>query len=203
MIEDRSQRARVLARFVRNLRTLRDRAGLSQEDAAILAGLHRTEISLLERYERMPRAETLVRIFSVLESDAWDLLDGLAWDLYGRLADPRVDVDRPTVADSRGRRAVADPWERFGLLLTRERLRARLRQDEVGWLVQMHRAEISLMERGGRQPRLDVLLQLAAAVETRAPELLDGIHWIPGEIAVVRGGYVVRAEQLVLEDGCV
>jgi transcriptional regulator with XRE-family HTH domain len=202
MIEDWSQRARILARFVRNLRTLRDRAGLSQEDAAILAGLHRTEISLLERYERMPRAETLVRIFSVLESDAWDLLDGLAWELDGQAALP-AEVEHPTVADSRGRRAVANPWERFGLLLTRERLRARLRQDEVGWLVQMHRTEISLMERGGRQPRLDLLLQLAAAVETRAPELLSGIHWIPGDISVVRGGYVVRAEQLALEDGCV
>jgi transcriptional regulator with XRE-family HTH domain len=202
MLEDRSQRAQILARFVRNLRTLRDRAGMSQEEAAIRAGLHRTEISLLERYERMPRAETLVRIFSVLDSDAWDLLDGLAWDLDGRPAD-RAGVDHPTLADSRTRRAVANPWERFGVLLTRERLRARLRQDEVGWLLQMHRTEISLMERGGRQPQLDVLLQLAAAVETRAPELLAGIYWIPGEIAVVRGGYVVRAEQLALEDGCV
>jgi len=199
MIEDREQRARVLARFVRNLRTLRDRAGLSQEDAAIRAGLHRTEISLLERYERMPRAETLVRIYSVLESDAWDLLDGLMWDLDGQ--SPAAEVDRPTLPDGRRRRAVVNPWERFGLLLTRERLKARLSQAELGAMLQVYRPEVSLIERGGRQPRLDLLLQLAAAVETRAPELLSGIYWIPSEVTVARGGYVVKAEQLVLEDG--
>lgn len=54
MLDDRNQRIRILVRFVRNERRLRERAGLSQVDTAFLAGIHHTEISLLERYERMP-----------------------------------------------------------------------------------------------------------------------------------------------------
>jgi transcriptional regulator with XRE-family HTH domain len=200
MIEDRGQRARALARFVRNERRLRERAGLTQEDAAIRAGLHRTSISLLERYERMPRVGTLVRIVGALDSDPWDLLEGLAWELDHRPTEWPVG-DGPSFPDGRRRLAIPNPMDRFGLLLSRQRLRARLRQGELAHLVQIHRTEISLIERGGRQPRLDVLLQLAAAVETGPADLLDGIHWIPGGITRTRGGYMVKAEQLTLEMG--
>jgi transcriptional regulator with XRE-family HTH domain len=47
-------------RFAQNLLTLRKKAGLSQEALAEASGLHRTEISLLERRKRSPRVETLV-----------------------------------------------------------------------------------------------------------------------------------------------
>ncbi len=80
------------------------------------------------------------------------------------------------------------PAERFGLLLTRRRLHAALSQEELARLVGLHRTEISLVERGGRRPRLDTLLQLAAAVETEPAELLDGMQWVPGP-----GGYVIGA----------
>jgi transcriptional regulator with XRE-family HTH domain len=41
--------AEVARRFGRNLRRARRRAGLSQERLGVAAGLHRTEIGLLER----------------------------------------------------------------------------------------------------------------------------------------------------------
>lgn len=201
MLDDRDQRIRVLVRFVRNERRLRERAGLSQADTAFLAGLHRTEIGLLECHERMPRAGTLVRIFSALGSDPWELLEGLAWELDGRQADPWV-ADRPSVPDARRRQAVPDPMGRFGLLLTRQRLRAGLRQEEVGRMLRMHRTEISLIERGGRRPRLDVLLQLAAAVETGPADLLSGIHWIPGD-TITGGRYVAPAGHSCRPEGSV
>jgi transcriptional regulator with XRE-family HTH domain len=50
----------VRTQFAANLRTHRNRAGLSQEALADLCGLHRTEISLLERCKRSPRLETIV-----------------------------------------------------------------------------------------------------------------------------------------------
>ncbi len=199
MLDDRDQRIRILVRFVRNERRLRERAGLSQVDASFLAGIHRTEISLLERYERMPRAGTLVRILGALGSDPWELLEGLAWELEGQAAEP-AEVGRPSLPDVRRRLAVPDPMWRFGLLLTRQRLRAGLRQEEVGRLLRMHRTEISLIERGGRQPRLDVLLQLAAAVETGPADLLSGIHWIPGD-TITGGRYLAPAGQLALLEG--
>jgi transcriptional regulator with XRE-family HTH domain len=46
--------------FAHNLRTHRERSGLSQEALAEACNLHRTEISLLERCKRSPRLETLV-----------------------------------------------------------------------------------------------------------------------------------------------
>jgi transcriptional regulator with XRE-family HTH domain len=46
--------------FAENLRTHREKSGLSQEALAEACNLHRTEISLLERCKRSPRLETLV-----------------------------------------------------------------------------------------------------------------------------------------------
>jgi transcriptional regulator with XRE-family HTH domain len=83
---------------------------------------------------------------------------------------------------------VITPSERFGLLLTRRRLHAALSQQDLAHLVRIHRTEVGLLERGGRRPRLDTLLQLAAAVESEPAELLDGIRWVPGT-----AGYVLRA----------
>jgi len=146
----------------------------------------------------MPRVGTLVRIVGALGSDPWDLLEGLAWEL-DRLPTEWAVGDGPSVPAGRRRLVAPNPMERFGLLLTRQRLRARLRQGELGDLLRIHRTEISLIERGGRQSRLDVLLRLAAAVESLPADLLDGIHWVPGGITQIRGGYVVKAEQLILE----
>jgi transcriptional regulator with XRE-family HTH domain len=48
--------------FGNNLKAQRQRAGLSQERLAELADLDRTEISLLERGQRMPRLDTIVSL---------------------------------------------------------------------------------------------------------------------------------------------
>ena len=49
-------------RFAENLRRERAAAGISQERLGFLCGLHRTEISLLERGERDPRLSTVIRL---------------------------------------------------------------------------------------------------------------------------------------------
>lgn len=69
----------VSAWFARNLKRCRQRSGLSQEELAYRAGLHRTEVSLLERGARTPRADTIVRLAGGLEVPAGELLDGLEW----------------------------------------------------------------------------------------------------------------------------
>ncbi len=65
--------------FGQNLACARREAGLSQEELAIRASLHRTAVGQLERGERAPRAETLVKLSGALGIDPAILLEGLSW----------------------------------------------------------------------------------------------------------------------------
>jgi transcriptional regulator with XRE-family HTH domain len=59
-----------------NLRGLRNRAGLSQEELGERCELDRTEISLLERGLRFPRLDTVVKLARALELESpGELLD--------------------------------------------------------------------------------------------------------------------------------
>lgn len=66
-------------RFAANLRRERKRAGLSQEHVGVLAGLHRTEVSHLERARRTPRIDTLVKLAGALHIGPHELLKGIEW----------------------------------------------------------------------------------------------------------------------------
>ena len=66
-------------RFAANLVRIRKEADLSQEELAIMASIHRTEISLLERGVRLPRLDTLIKIAASLEVTADELLAGIGW----------------------------------------------------------------------------------------------------------------------------
>lgn len=69
----------VRQQFADNLRHHRERRDLSQEALAAICGLHRTEISLLERRKRSPRLETIVILARGLElRSAGELLKGVS-----------------------------------------------------------------------------------------------------------------------------
>lgn len=70
----------VAERFARNLLHARKSAGLSQEEFAFRAGLHRTEVGLLERGVRMPRIDTLAKLAGALGIEPVALIEGIAWD---------------------------------------------------------------------------------------------------------------------------
>lgn len=70
----------VAERLGANFRRARNDADLSQEEVGIRADLHRTEIGLLERGERIPRIDTLVKLAGAVSAPASDLLPGLGWD---------------------------------------------------------------------------------------------------------------------------
>jgi transcriptional regulator with XRE-family HTH domain len=73
----------VAHRFGENLREARKRADLSQEQLGVRAGLHRTEIGLLERGTRVPRIDTLIRIAFSLGVPPGNLLTGMDWTPSG------------------------------------------------------------------------------------------------------------------------
>ena len=67
-------------RFAANLVKARHAAGLSQEELAFRAGVHRTQVSLLENGNRLPRFETLIKLAGALGVSVADLTDGISWE---------------------------------------------------------------------------------------------------------------------------
>lgn len=65
--------------FGENLVRLRKVAGLSQEQLAFAADLHRTEIGMLERGARMARIDTLAKLAGALGVTPNDLMAGIVW----------------------------------------------------------------------------------------------------------------------------
>lgn len=74
--------------------------------------------------------------------------------------------------------------ERFAENLVRARNRSDFSQEELGLRAELHRTEISLLERGTRVPQIDTLIKLASALSVSPAELLDGLAWNRGEFPV-------------------
>jgi transcriptional regulator with XRE-family HTH domain len=68
---------------------------------------------------------------------------------------------------------------RFARNLFELRRAADLSQEELAFRATIHRTQISLMESGGRLPRLDTLVKLAGALECSVAELTVGMAWEP------------------------
>jgi transcriptional regulator with XRE-family HTH domain len=62
-----------------NLKRCRRAAGLTQEQLAHISGLHPTYVSLLERGQRNPGFEIMVKLTGALGIEANDLHKGVAW----------------------------------------------------------------------------------------------------------------------------
>ena len=72
------------------------------------------------------------------------------------------------------------PQERFAANLRRARTSFGISQEELGDRCDLHRTEISLLERAGREPRLGTIVKLAGSLEITPAELVAGIAWSPG-----------------------
>ena len=67
------------------------------------------------------------------------------------------------------------PVERFAANLRSAREAARLSQEALADASDMHRTEISLLERAQREPRLTTIVKLAKALAVPPARLLEGI----------------------------
>ena len=70
----------IAALFGDNLKRVRREAGVSQDELAVRASVHRTEISQLERGLRVARIDTLIKLAASLEASPAELLAGIAWE---------------------------------------------------------------------------------------------------------------------------
>jgi transcriptional regulator with XRE-family HTH domain len=69
----------VARQFGANLSRLREQSGVTQEELAFRASLHRTEIGLLERGGRIPKIDTLAKLAGALEVEPGTLFEGIRW----------------------------------------------------------------------------------------------------------------------------
>lgn len=69
----------VAGQFGDNLARCRKLADLSQDELSVMASVHRTEISQLERGLRVARIDTLAKLCGSLEIDPAELMVGINW----------------------------------------------------------------------------------------------------------------------------
>lgn len=69
------------------------------------------------------------------------------------------------------------PRERFSASLRKARRAAGISQQELGDRCDLHRTEISLLERGGREPRLGTIIKLSSALGVAPESLCVGMRW--------------------------
>jgi transcriptional regulator with XRE-family HTH domain len=75
----------VALRFGENLRRVRRRTGLSQDELAARASLHRTEIGMLENGLRVARITTMIQLAGAMDVDPAELIAGIVWSPGGVL----------------------------------------------------------------------------------------------------------------------
>jgi transcriptional regulator with XRE-family HTH domain len=69
-----------------------------------------------------------------------------------------------------------EPHEHFALNMRRLRLERELSQEALGFRAELHRTEISLLERGLREPPLSTIVRVAHALKIAPRDLLEGIR---------------------------
>ncbi len=76
-----AQAVEAARRFGINALECRGRAGFSQQRTADRAGIHRTEVSLIEGGKRVPRLDTIVKLAGAVGVQPCELLRGIVWEL--------------------------------------------------------------------------------------------------------------------------
>jgi transcriptional regulator with XRE-family HTH domain len=71
---------------------------------------------------------------------------------------------------------VKTPSQVFAENMRRARHRRGLSQERLAFACRLHRTEISLLERGERDPRLSTVVRLARALDCTASSLLEDVR---------------------------
>jgi transcriptional regulator with XRE-family HTH domain len=71
--------------FGERVRELRDKAGMTQEKLAQAADLTTSFVSTVERGQKMPSLNTILKLARALRIDAGELLSGFSFDALRRM----------------------------------------------------------------------------------------------------------------------
>lgn len=81
--------------LIANLKRLREKSGLSQEELSVKASLIRNHVGKIEKGRMFPELDTVYRLAGALEVEPGELLAGIYW--------------RPDDTDAGGGRATVEP----------------------------------------------------------------------------------------------
>ena len=70
-----------------------------------------------------------------------------------------------------------EPRDRFAVNLRKARQSKQISQEELGFRCELHRTEISLLERGGREPRLGTIVEALRRPRHDPRRALRRIRW--------------------------
>jgi transcriptional regulator with XRE-family HTH domain len=87
--------------------------------------------------------------------------------------------------------------KRFAANLFAAREAAGISQEELGFVADLHRTEVSQLERGLRVPRIDTLAKLCGALEVEHAALMAGIYWTPPTVEC--GGFRVAEKATAIQ----
>jgi transcriptional regulator with XRE-family HTH domain len=93
--------------------------------------------------------------------------------------DARYQGKTKTTESAKKPKVTLDLDRSFGPALRRCRRRAGLTKETLSQRAEVHRTEISLIERGLRNAGVDVVTRLIGALEVDPADLFDGAIWTP------------------------
>lgn len=88
---------------------------------------------------------------------------------------PGLSCERKCLSVVSGSPSSACVRTRFAANLRAARERKEFSQEELRGAPRLHRTEVSLLERSGREPRLETMVRLAHALEIPVAELVRGV----------------------------
>jgi transcriptional regulator with XRE-family HTH domain len=174
------------ARLGQNIARARKGTGMSQETVAVRAGLHRTEIGLLERAERIPKIDTLLKVAGAMSVSPDQLLRGIAWEACREEVEksPQTRIpkrnDAPPATDSLSRQIAAicgrfsalwalvprRSWRRYHAPMSEPKTRTVAPRDTI------RRALRGLRRKRSKETSADAILRRAGA-RHMSPEEFD------------------------------
>jgi transcriptional regulator with XRE-family HTH domain len=181
--DGRKRSDEVAIKFGRNLWFLRRKAGLSQKELAERASVHRTEIGVLEKGERLARIDTAIRLCSALEVPPTQLLLGIRWT-------PGADhLEGGFVIDDEASFACRQPVQGsagesqtgLGRAIRALRERAGLSVADLSGRSGLERSELEAIERAEVEPTIGEIKRMARGLGIRWPELLRVVERFESE----------------------
>ena len=148
-----------------NARKVAENMGMAPEETPLYVGFVSSE---------PPSAETLTKMREAAERAGWT--PGKGWPVPE--PDGRGECAHCGGMGETARRrcpGLASPADIFGRNLLRAREAAGLSQEALADKADMHRNEISLLERGQREPKIGTVVKLAKALGIPLTDLLKGL----------------------------